>query len=597
MRKLLLTILLIFVALSIVSCGGGGETPEDTTFDSVTFDSVTTNFNGSIQEITVGGDIPEGTTITYTNNKGTEEGEYRATATLTKGEHTKTLTATLTIKEPTAAQVVAARDNTVNSDYQGFDYEYRLAGAFSALGIEIGDLEGAYTAQYRENRLTGEYKFMRTTSGELLIDSTKFAYGTGNQKIVMKLNKDGQVKKISIDSVDEQDGLFIHKPIENLINNIDSNEITSISRSSDIPDYKYKAEVKLSTGNPYLDSFLSAASLLGSTVSMKGVEMDNIANGIILYFNYDKGDRIVDFYVSIDLSINIKGIKTSIKFSYEQFGNDEDIEIPKEDSFILDKSEINAKVKFINNALLGIKNDEAYSIDVSATNDFDPSWKILATVDRYYARLFRNGNDFNHSYEFKAHHEEDGAETYKYTLGNVNGDEAGLYLVSRKGFNEVTAVEEELSADTQFDFLTSMAIINAENVDCIKIEEKGDKTTYKIYLNKASVLEIQKKILDTINSNNAEGVVKVNNYLNENEYFFEEAIIEVTYKSGVLTSIKCETEIRYNPTGGEYTEYNVALKNTIEIEINKELDDAEEYTAPTSTGKIVGIGAAKYYIR
>ena len=88
----------------------------------------------------------------------------------------------------------------------------------------------------------------------------------------------------------------------------------------------------------------------------------------------------------------------------------------------------------------------------------------------------------------------------------------------------------------------------------------------------------------------------MNNYLNSEEYIFEEAVVEVKLKEDELVSIKCETEIRYVPTDGEYTEYNVALKNIIDIAVNNMLEDAGEYEAPSSTGNIVGIGAAKYYI-
>ena len=95
--------------------------------------------------------------------------------------------------------------------------------------------------------------------------------------------------------------------------------------------------------------------------------------------------------------------------------------------------------------MLALKDSDAYSLDVSAVNDFDPSWRISATVDKYNARLYKNTDGtevyFNHSYEYKAHHETDGAETYKYTLGNVIGDEAGVYIVSRKGSNNVSPAE------------------------------------------------------------------------------------------------------------------------------------------------------------
>jgi hypothetical protein len=203
---------------------------------------------------------------------------------------------------------------------------------------------------------------------------------------------------------------------------------------------------------------------------------------------------------------------------------------------------------------------------------------------------------FNHSYEYKAHHETDGAETYKYTLGNVIGDDAGVYLVSRKGSNSVDEAEGSYSADTQFDLLTSMAKINAADVDCIKLVEKDGETVYKVYLNKSAAKSIQKSIIDIINSNDAEGVVDVTNYMDLEEYVFEEAVVEVKYLNGELVSIECETEVNYTPIGGDYTEYNVTLKNSISLEINAELEKAEEYKAPTSTGKLAGIGASKYYL-
>ena len=141
-----------------------------------------------------------------------------------------------------------------------------------------------------------------------------------------------------------------------------------------------------------------------------------------------------------------------------------------------------------------------------------------------------------------------------------------------------------------------MAIIDPANVDCIRIFEDGDETTYRFYLNKQAVLGIQQKILTLINSNDAEGVVDVNNYLNSEEYIFEEAVVDVKIENGEIVGVECETEIRYTPTDGDYTEYNVTLKNNIEIKVNSKLEDAEEYKAPSSTGKIVGIGAAKYFI-
>lgn len=598
MLKKIICLLLVcsFCVTVFASCGGPSA---DEVFADITFEDAVVHYNGEAHELAISGTLPEGATVSYENNTATEEGEYQAKAVLKMGELTKELSAKLTVKEPTPEQVVQARANTVSENMQSFDYQYKLSGQLSVLGIE-GAVEGVYLGQYRENKETGDIRFKRTTSGELLIDSEKYVYNKGNQLITLKMDEDGSIKKIYIESVDEQNETFVHQPIEALVNSIKKENIEKIVLSSDVPGYKYKAELKLTSDNPYVQKLLGAASGLGSTISLKGVEIPNLANGIQLYFNYGKGGRIEEFFVSINATIPIKAVQAGVTFSYEQHGASEALQIPQDSSFIIEDADISTTVQEFNSAMQLLKGSDTYSIDVSAINNFDPSWKIAAIEDAYKARLYKNTLEnevyFNHSYEFKAHHETDGAETYKYTLGNVIGEDEGVYLVSRKGSNSVSAVENECSADTQFDFLASMAIIDPTTVDCIKVIEKNEEVTYKIYLNKASVLGIQQKILSLINSNDAEGVVDVNNYLNSEEYIFEEAVVEVKLKEDELVSIKCETEIRYVPTDGEYTEYNVALKNTIDIAVNNMLEDAGEYEAPSSTGNIVGIGAAKYYI-
>ncbi len=600
MKRTIALILALMFVLGAVACGPAAPAgpTADEVFADVTFTDTVVHYNGEAHQLAVE-NLPEGATVTYENNGATEEGEYTVKAILSKDGLRKELNAKLTVKEPTAEQVVKARDNVVDDNKQWFDYQYKLLGQLSVLGIE-GAVDGVYTGQYREDKSTGEFGFKRTTAGDLLIDSTKYVYSKGNQLITLKMDDDGSIKKIYNETVDELDETFVHKPIEALVNSISKENIEKISISSDVPGYKYKADVRLSSDNQYVQKLLDSVAGLGTTVSLKGVEIPNIANGIQLYFNYGKGGRIEEFFVSINVTVPVKVAQASITLSYEQHGAVSALQIPQDSNFITDDADINAAVEEFNGAMLALKDSDAYSLDVSAVNDFDPSWRISATVDKYNARLYKNTDGtevyFNHSYEYKTHHETDGAETYKYTLGNVIGDEAGVYIVSRKGSNNVSPAEGTYSADTQFDYLAAMAIIDPANVDCIRIIEDGDETTYRFYLNKQAVLGIQQKILTLINSNDAEGVVDVNNYLNSEEYIFEEAVVEVKIENGEIVGVECETEIRYTPTDGDYTEYNVTLKNNIEIKVNSKLEDAEEYKAPSSTGKIVGIGAAKYFI-
>lgn len=65
---------------------------------SITFEDKKVIATGSEKELLITGQLPEGTQVTYVNNKGTQAGVYEATATLTNPNYnTKTLNAVLTI--------------------------------------------------------------------------------------------------------------------------------------------------------------------------------------------------------------------------------------------------------------------------------------------------------------------------------------------------------------------------------------------------------------------------------------------------------------------------------------------------------------------
>ena len=66
----------------------------------VTFKSVSFDYDGQEKTVTVSGTIPSGVTVSYSGNKGTDAGEYNASAVLFgEGYNTLTLNATLTINK------------------------------------------------------------------------------------------------------------------------------------------------------------------------------------------------------------------------------------------------------------------------------------------------------------------------------------------------------------------------------------------------------------------------------------------------------------------------------------------------------------------
>lgn len=150
---------MLFAALMPAACGGttdtgtpGGE-PEETlqTFTGITFADKAVTYDGTEKEITVSGTLPAGAETAYTGNKGTDAGEYEATAVVSKeGYETLTLHATLTIEKAKFTGITFT-DKTVIATGQEHSVEIAVEGALPA-GTEVryennkGTEEGVYEA-------------------------------------------------------------------------------------------------------------------------------------------------------------------------------------------------------------------------------------------------------------------------------------------------------------------------------------------------------------------------------------------------------------------------------------------------------------------
>lgn len=599
---IIITVVVVFMlAMSLVACTNDEELKD---FTGITFIDVTVTYDGEEHIITCNG-VPAGAKATYTNNKGTEVGEYNATAVISMdGYNTLTLNAKLTIVKAqeadiTAEDVVIARAAVANEDSQNYNFKINLATTLS-LGGFSGTANGNYEAEYRLKKSTDELMFKRVTSGVLLYDSTEYISGTGASKIKISADENGLAKKATVLAQKDEVLNLLDNPFVAIIDHMDAKNLTNIVKL-DSGDYKYKANLALASDNRYVQQFLSVIGSMGASVDIADVSFSNIANGIDFFFNMnDDKSKLTDFKFSAKLSFPIKGVDTTLALTYEQKASDEEIQIPDTDGLITDSGAIANELAKITSALSAVKNSAAYSLDLEATNQFDPGWKNKAIVDKYYSRLYKNTHDsridFNQSFEYKAHTEADGAEKFKYTYGNI--EDGSVHMVSRKGTNKVTAVEG-ITVDTQFDYMVGLATIDANKIDCIKktVGSNGI-TTYSVYMKTDETLSIKDKITEMINSNDAEGVVDVDNYFDAEDYMIHDSVMVVTMSNTDIKSISIDTKIKYCPTGGEYTEERITLTNSIKLDVNANLDKAIEYKAPKSaTTAVVGLVAAKYYIR
>ncbi len=501
----------------------------------------------------------------------------------TAGNTTNSSTSVETVDAlPTRATVVQARKNVIESNVEGYDFSLSFGGEISALGFS-GSATADYVGQYRHDKTTNEVQYKRTTSGLLLYDSTAYVYTKGDQKIQLKMNDKNEVKKVSVLPNNEEDVTLINKPIVSIVNALQVENLSEVEKC-EVAGFDYQVSMNFSSDNPVLSRACTALAGVGTSVSMKGVEISNPFGGIQLLFNLDSDNKLEDFKMSANLSLPVKGSKISLSLTYEQRGASNVLSIPASSGLIMDKASLDSELAAMNASLENLKDDEDYSLDLLAENAFDPAWNKLAIVDRYTGRLYKNTDDtdsnkvwFNHSYKYKSHTEDAGAENFEYAIGNMTTGE--VYLASYKGTNTYTLVTDK-TVDTQFNYMIAPALQTSDNIDCLKKTTDNDKTTYYLYLNKQGTASVQDYILDMVNSNTAVGVTKVENYFNS-EYVVQEAEVVVEVVNGKVTNVKCLTELKYCPVGGEYTEYNITLTNTIELKVNDKLTSAQSYTAPT----------------
>ena len=600
-------VLVCVLALVLAACGGKDKGGNDTSaeanlleFSGISFAGQTVEYDGEAHAIFATG-VPEGATVSYTRNSGTDVGKYNASVTISKeGYKSLTLNADLNVTVPSAQSVVAARRRATEAADVGYNFHLNLGGTINVAGYS-GTANANYDGKYRYNSASHSLQFMRTTSGILLYDATEYIALVGDTTVKVTANDKGVVKKINVLAAEDEELMLINRPIVALVDAIDANELTNISLAGG-GDYMFKATLKLSADNALVNKALSIIAKQGTSISLKDVTFTNPVSGIVLYFNMNRDKRLNDFSLSAEVSFPVSAVSATIQLNYSQVGDSSAVTSPALGSVIIDKTQIGAELAAINAAVNAVKTSANYSLDFEVKNQFDPGWNVTATTDRYTARLYKHSYTlddadfvaFNHSYEYKTHHEEDGRETYKYTLGNIQ--DGSVHRVSRKGGNTVTDVND-VTVDTQFDYLTDAVTLTAADVDCIRKAVSGTTTTYYVYLGNAYTASINGTIADMINSNDAEGVVPVNNYFDATAYDVKGSDMTVVLKNNALSQVEVETKIKYYPTNGDYTQKYITLTDSLTLSVNVKLDKAQDYTAPRSaTNALTGLKAATYYV-
>lgn len=105
----------------------GDETPTLLNFEGIGFESYACVYDGTEKSLQVTGDLPAGTKVTYTKEKGTNAGVYNATAVLScEGYNTLELSATLTINK--ATMIGISLTGATSCEYDALEHSLSVLG-------------------------------------------------------------------------------------------------------------------------------------------------------------------------------------------------------------------------------------------------------------------------------------------------------------------------------------------------------------------------------------------------------------------------------------------------------------------------------------
>lgn len=232
----------------------------------ITFDDVTYTYDGEEKTVEIKGELPEGVSVSYTDNTGKNAGTYNAVATLSgDGYESLTLTATLKINR--------GKLEGISFDNKVFDYD----GEKKTIEIS-GTLPDGVTISYKNNSATasGTYSAVATLTSDNY--ETLVLYAT------LKINDK------AISGITFEDATFLYDGQEKIIEikgELPTGVSVSYSGNAGTNANVYNAVATIS-GEGY-ETLVLKATLTISKASLEGIiTIDSVTN-----FTYDGKPKTV----------------------------------------------------------------------------------------------------------------------------------------------------------------------------------------------------------------------------------------------------------------------------------------------------------------
>lgn len=572
MKKLFalsLALILLLSSVSLLSACGGKETPPDET---------TAQTTPSGDPVTQPGTTPSGDPVTQPGT--TPSGDP-----VTQPETEKPAPTTLT-----AAEAAAAIEKTMSDPLQRYAFVLTLDGTINYKDYSK-TMTGKISGDVQYDRTNDVFSYKKVTEGSLISPQTTYAYSKDTDRITVALNSKGALANASVLPTDKQDPLTTASPFIAIVRAMDEKNVADLKKETS-GEYGWSCRMILASDNALLQKAFGQIEGLGLLLTVGKVELDNPDGGVTLFFNVNGDGRLTDYTMSTKVRVPFaENASVVLTLTYTQSKAEGDVKVQVPDNILFDKAAIAAELKTLADAYAALKGDNTYSLSLKARNEFDPGWNKLAIVDQMTSTLYKNGSAFNNSFTYKSHTEEDGKESYKYTIGNIQ--DGSVWLVSRKGSNKYEKTDA-YTADERFDYLTDVILPDVSEIKCLAKYGSGADVSYDVFFTDDAVQTLVDKVLGYVNSNPAPEVIPVNNYVNKTACEITKVGAYFELKGGIPVKANCDLQIRYAPVGGDYRGQSITLDEVLELNVNSALAKAKKYESPKKAESTLGIGGLDF---
>ncbi len=511
-RKLIFFLLVVLTCVSMLAfsaCSSSPEKPDGLkTISGITFTDVTTTYDGTEKRIEISGTLPDGVTVEYTNNVGTNANEYVATATLSgEGYKEKTLTAKLTINKATFDMSNASWNYTSAFTYNGSEKTVSVVGLPS--GVTVASYSenaktnaGSYTATVSFNYDATNYNTPVLADCSWVINKATYDMSNARWDYTSAFTYNGSEKTVSV--VGLPSGVTIASYSENTKTNAGSYTAT-VSFNYDATNYNTPVLADCSW-------VINKATLLG--ISLDGsilVEYDTLEHSLQIL-----GDVPAD--VTVVITYNGKELSGVTEVgSYEVIAT---LTSPNYETLILTKT-----------LIISATEEQLYSVNVNGTI------------------YFQNNLDDNKLYSYKTQLNKASNDVPKFMMANgstVYYVSENLISPSIKSFSLTAALPskiinaraESLATDgTYIYYSVNSLLVSAENKGIWKIKLDGsEETPTRLTEDKAEYLTYYNNYLYYANASESNNLYKISTNANnaKGTCLWEEKVSYIIENNGIL---------------------------------------------------------------